>query len=44
MRNTLIHAYFDVDWNEVWAVVSRDLQPLKAGVLALLGKIEGEEP
>jgi uncharacterized protein with HEPN domain len=44
MRNTLIHAYFDVDWNEVWAVVSRDLQPLKAGVRALLGKIEGEEP
>jgi uncharacterized protein with HEPN domain len=42
MRNTLIHAYFDVDWNEVWTVISRDLQPLKAGVQALLKKMEGE--
>jgi uncharacterized protein with HEPN domain len=30
MRNTLIHAYFDVDWNEVWAAISRDIQPLSS--------------
>ena len=41
-RNILIHAYFDVNWRRVWEVVSRDLQPLKAGVQALLKKMEGE--
>lgn len=43
MRNTLIHAYFDVNWRRVWEVVANDLPPLKAGVQALLGRIEGEE-
>ena len=43
MRNTLIHAYFDVDWNEVWAAISRDIQPLKQGVQGLLASIGGEE-
>lgn len=43
MRNSLIHAYFHVDWNEVWAVINRDLQPLKAGVRAVLDKIKGEK-
>lgn len=42
MRNALIHAYFDVDWNAVWSVIDRDLQPLKLGIQALLKKIEGE--
>lgn len=32
MRNALIHGYFDVDWEAVWAVVERDLGPLKAAV------------
>jgi uncharacterized protein with HEPN domain len=43
MRNTLIHAYFDVNWRRVWEVVANDLQPLKAGLRTLLGKIESEE-
>lgn len=42
IRNILIHAYFDVNWRRVWEVVSRDLRPLKAGVQALLKKMEGE--
>lgn len=29
MRNLLIHGYFDVDWEEVWNVVERDLPALK---------------
>ena len=38
MRNLLIHGYFDVDWDEVWNVVERDLAGLKANVHALLTK------
>jgi uncharacterized protein with HEPN domain len=43
MRNTLIHAYFDVDWNEVWAAISRDIQPLKQGVRDLLASLGPED-
>ena len=32
MRNILVHRYFDVDADVVWAVVERDLMPLKAFV------------
>jgi len=28
MRNVLIHAYFDVDLDEVWSTVKNDLPPL----------------
>jgi uncharacterized protein with HEPN domain len=28
MRNAVVHGYFDVDWDEVWAVVERDLERL----------------
>ncbi len=43
MRNTLIHAYLDVDWNEVWAAISRDIQPLKQGLQVLLASIGPED-
>ena len=43
MRNTLVHAYFGVDWNEVWKVVERDLDPLKASVQELLKQVERED-
>lgn len=36
MRNVLIHAYFDVDWEEVWGVVARDLTPLETLVRSIL--------
>ena len=36
MRNALIHGYFDVDWDIVWGVVSKDLAPLKRAVLSIL--------
>lgn len=36
MRNILIHAYFDVDWDTVWNVVNRDLSILKLKILAII--------
>ena len=42
MRNTLVHGYFDVDWEAVWAVVERDLAPLKETIESIL-QSEGEE-
>ncbi len=29
MRNVLVHDYFEVDLDLVWAVVEKELQPLK---------------
>jgi uncharacterized protein with HEPN domain len=43
MRNTLIHAYFNVDWDAVWAAISRDIQPLKHGVQRLVATISGKD-
>jgi len=37
MRNILVHDYFGIDLEEVWAAAERDLPPLKAAVSALLG-------
>lgn len=36
MRNLLIHGYFDVEWDQVWTVVERDLAPLEQIVRSLL--------
>jgi len=36
MRNILIHAYFDVNWKRVWAVIANDLAALKAELLRML--------
>jgi len=36
MRNILVHHYFDVDFDIVWAVVERDLPDLKARVETIL--------
>ena len=43
MRNTLVHGYFDVDWDEVWNAVERDLPPLRRAVEAILSQT-GERP
>lgn len=39
MRNVLIHAYFDIDYEVVWKAVKEDLPPL---VLKLNELLEGE--
>lgn len=36
MRNVLVHEYFGVDLDEVWATVVRDLPDLKAKIQTLL--------
>lgn len=37
MRNFLIHAYFGVDPDEVWATVERDVPMLKRAVTTMIG-------
>ena len=41
MRNILVHRYFGIDKDAVWAVVERDLPQLKAKVLAALDQGQG---
>jgi uncharacterized protein with HEPN domain len=36
MRNILVHDYFGIDLEEVWAAVVRDLPQLKAKIAAAL--------
>ena len=38
LRNILVHEYFGVDLEEVWATVERDLPALKVQVQALLAR------
>jgi uncharacterized protein with HEPN domain len=40
MRNFLIHQYFDVDHDEVWDAVERDLPPLKREIEKLLNDLK----
>ena len=35
MRNALVHAYFNIDWDAVWLVVIRDLPKLEPALRAL---------
>lgn len=39
MRNILVHDYFRVDTDEVWAAVERDLPTLKQAVRAILNRL-----
>ncbi len=38
-RDRLIHAYFDVDLNEVWIMVERDVPLLKSAVAKILAEL-----
>jgi uncharacterized protein with HEPN domain len=38
MRNAVVHAYFHVDWEEVWNVVEHDLEPLRAAIAAIVAE------
>lgn len=47
MRNRLVHAYFDIDANQVWTVVVRDLPVLLAQLqpfVAADGAPDGTDP
>ena len=39
LRNVLAHEYFDIDLQEVWAVVDGELPALGASVTAILGEL-----
>jgi uncharacterized protein with HEPN domain len=39
MRDKLIHAYFGVDLDLVWAVVTNDLKPLKIEIESILQQL-----
>ena len=39
MRNIIVHVYFQIDANIVWAAVERDLPNLKTRIAEILAKI-----
>jgi uncharacterized protein with HEPN domain len=41
MRHRLIHAYYDVNLDVVWATVTEDLPPLVAAIEAILSRAAG---
>ena len=41
MRNRLVHAYFDIDLDQVWKAVTHDIPPLIAELAKLL-EMEGD--
>lgn len=38
--NVLVHDYFDVDFEAVWDVVTRDLAPLEVVMRSLLARVD----
>jgi uncharacterized protein with HEPN domain len=40
MRNILVHHYFEVDLDAVWAVIQRDLPDLKCAVSSMLAELD----
>jgi uncharacterized protein with HEPN domain len=38
MRNAVVHAYVQVDWDEVWNVVEHDLEPLRIAIAAIVAE------
>lgn len=39
MRNILVHDYFGIDTEVVWAVVENDLAPLKSNIVTMLQEL-----
>ncbi len=42
MRNILVHEYFDVDLEEVWVTVERDLPSLKGTLQHILAQLASD--
>lgn len=40
MRNILVHLYFDIKLERIWAVIEHDLMPLKSQIDAILRELE----
>lgn len=43
MRHAIVHAYFEVDWNEVYGAATRDVPPLKSKIRAIIDSLPPEE-
>ena len=43
-RDRLIHGYFDVDFDVVWAIISSDLPPLITGLEKLIRDDDSQSP
>lgn len=41
MRHVLVHGYFEIDLDIVWAVIEKDLPALKNAIEAILRQPEG---
>lgn len=41
MRNILVHGYFQIDLDEVWSVVEKDVPVLKPKIEAILDELGG---
>lgn len=41
MRNILVHNYFSIDTDIVWAVIENDLSRLKDSVVSILNELRG---
>lgn len=42
MRNVLVHDYFEVDFEAVWDVTTRDLPPLEFVMRSILARMDPE--
>lgn len=42
MRNVLVHDYFDVDFEAVWDVITRDLPPFEFVMRSILARMDPE--
>jgi uncharacterized protein with HEPN domain len=40
MRNILVHDYFEVDFETVWLIVTRDLAPLEKAMRTILAVLD----
>jgi len=40
MRHVLVHDYFAVDLDEVWAAIERDVPELKRKIVAILAELK----
>ena len=43
-RNIMVHAYFGIDWDEVWRAATRECPALKAQIESVLEAEFGEKP
>ncbi len=41
MRHVLVHGYFEIDLDIVWAVIEKELPPLKGAIESILRQLEG---